>query len=259
MNTSDSTVILPKNDTSVKVVGKKRSVIKIELTQRYHINDLNILEAGLDEVARGCFFGPVYAGAVILDPKVPLHKWLNDSKKVTRKRRADVRKWIEETALAWSVASVDAVDIDKINIRNASMQAMNKALESLQPQPHFLTIDGDFFNANDRNKDIPFVTIVGGDAKYANIAAASILAKEHHDEYIRKLVELQPDLQEKYDILNNVGYGTPKHRAGLRLHGWNPHHRKTFLRNTLTPEILGTSVKQRPPLLLDTDDEDDAK
>src|SRR5690348_7771215 len=105
---------------------------------------LPVLQAGVDEVARGCLFGPVYAAAVILDPAVPLHKWLNDSKKVTKKRRAVVRDWIEETAIAWSVACVDNDAIDTINIRNAVMQAMNCAISRLKVAPGLLLIDGDY-------------------------------------------------------------------------------------------------------------------
>jgi ribonuclease HII len=202
------------------------------LLPRYQ-NDASIVEAGVDEVARGCLFGPVYAAAVILNPEVPVHHWLNDSKLVTRKRRAVVRKWIEQHALSWSVASVDNDQIDKINIRRAAMLAMNTAVTSLKMRPGVLLIDGDYFNPESSIQDINYVTIVGGDAKYASIAAASILAKEHHDEYIRNMTEKEPELHMKYDVRNNVGYHTKKHASGLREHGISIFHRKTFLRKLL--------------------------
>ena len=204
-----------------------------------------ILEAGVDEVARGCLFGPVYAGAVILNPDVPLHKWLNDSKRVSKKRRAVVREWIEETALAWGVAFVDNDDIDRINIRNAAMEAMNLAIEKLKIKPTFLLVDGNYFQPGLYSKNIPFLTVIAGDAKYGNIAAASILAKEHHDEHIQRMILQDATLHEKYDIGKNVGYGTAKHIAGLKTNGSTRLHRQSFLKRILPVKVD----------LLDSDDE----
>lgn len=219
------------------------------LLERYNM-DNDLLEAGVDEVARGCLFGPVYAAAVILNPNEPLHKWLNDSKKVTKKRRAIVREWVEETALSWAVASVSNVDIDRMNIRNASMEAMNLAIAKLNVKPQLLLVDGNYFTSTHTiNDDIPYVTVIEGDAKYGSIAAAAILAKEHHDEYIRKLVEMNPELHTRYDIGSNVGYyGRTKHRDGLQTYGCTEYHRRTFLKRILPsampPQVLDDILKE---------------
>jgi ribonuclease HII len=226
------------------------------------------IEAGVDEVARGCLFGPVFAAAVILSPDVPLHKWLNDSKKVTKKRRAEVRKWVEEKALAWSVAHVDNTVIDKINIRKSSLLAMELAVRHLKMEPEFLVVDGNYFHGTESFKDldchvdnieeekkivnIPHVTVVGGDAIYASIAAASIIAKEHHDEYIREMVRVDNSLQEKYDLEKNVGYGTPRHIKGLVTHGPCSFHRTSFLKRILAETIYHID----PPRLLYRDEDD---
>jgi|SRR6478609_3577526 len=234
----------------IKVARKKREKReKPVLLDKIGKKDL---QAGVDEVARGCLFGPVYAAAVILNPNEPLHEWLNDSKKVTKKRRAVVRQWIEKTAVAWAVASVQNDVIDEINIRNAAMKAMNVAIDNLTTRPNFLLIDGDYFEAQESISDIPFVTIVQGDAKYANIAAASILAKEHHDQFIREMISKDPDLHIQYDVGNNVGYGTKRHIEGLKTHGASIHHRKSFLKRILPK--TNTALKL---LFEDSDEEDD--
>ena len=231
--------------------------------------------AGLDEVARGCLFGPVYAAAVILDPNIPVHEWLNDSKKVTKKRRAVVRQWIEENAVAWSVASCSNEIIDKINIRNAAYLAMEKALRNLKQVPEHIMVDGDYFPPlksfgkydDEWESDIPkeisdlpatCTTVVGGDAIYACIAAASILAKEHHDEFIRKLIADDPSLEEKFHLSSNVGYGTAKHIAGIKEFSPSLLHRQSFLGKILNrPKPL--SNRKRILFLNDksSSDEDD--
>lgn len=205
-------------------------------------SNLYAREAGVDEVARGCLFGPVYAAAVILNPSVPLHEWLNDSKLVTPKRRAVVREWIETTALAWSVASVSNVDIDQRGIGVATMEAMNSAISSLTLRPDVLLVDGPYFSAERALQEIHHVTIVGGDGKYASIAAASILAKEHHDEFIRKMIIGSPELHERYDVGNNVGYHSKRHAEGLRKHGVSKYHRLSFLTKLLPPATPYASI-----------------
>lgn len=224
------------------------------------------VEAGVDEVARGPLFGPVYAAAVVLNKEEPLHKYLNDSKKVTKKRRKEVRDWIEKTAIAYGVASVSSAVIDKINIRNAAQLAMELAIRELSSKvrPTRILVDGDYFagtNAfgkydillqNETNKEnftlpplvtgdeegngIEHHTVVGGDAIFANIAAASILAKEYHDDYIKAMVLADPTLHERYEINSNMGYGTAKHISGLKQHGATEHHRRTFLTRILPQE-----------------------
>lgn len=244
-------VALPEITTVHPKVRARRT---IQLATRYKVDE-HLLEAGVDEVARGCLFGPVYAGAVILNPDIPVHPWLNDSKRVTKLRRAQVRKWIEETAIAWSVGHVHARTIDRINIRNAAMMAMNDAIEKLKIRPDLLLVDGDYFLPSAGNRGIAHVTIVAGDAKYANIAAASILAKEHHDEYIRKMIADDESLNDKYELGKNVGYGTKKHIDGLRQHGKHDHHRVSFLGRILTREALGL---KKLDLFTDTSDEEEA-
>ena len=191
------------------------------------------IEAGVDECARGVGFGRVYAGAVILDPSIELHPWLNDSKKVTPKRRKVVKEWIQDTALAYAVGYEEAEEVDRVNIRNATIQSMNKALTALKVKPNLAVIDGDSFH---KIGDEPYEwqTVTKGDATYAHIAAASILAKECHDEWIRELIEHDPTLHEKYGLYTNVGYLTAKHIAGLKTHGLHPLHRKTFMK-CITP------------------------
>ena len=221
-------------------------------------NETSVLcnfQAGVDEVARGPLFGPVFAAAVILNPDVDIHPWLNDSKKVTKKRRHVVKQWIEETAIAFGVAYITNDIIDQINIRNAAYLAMELAIKKMcrKQIPNLLLIDGDYFpgtknfgkyndylNLNEETLDketlasINHVCIVGGDAKYANIAAASILAKECHDEYIRDLLEKHPELQIKYGLETNMGYGTKNHILAIQEYGPTSFHRMTFLKRILS-------------------------
>ncbi|MFZ4263521.1 ribonuclease HII [Sphingobacterium sp. HJSM2_6] len=178
------------------------------------------IEAGCDEAGRGCLAGPVFAAAVIF-PKDYYNPVLNDSKKLSEKKRMLLRPIIEQEALAFAVASVSAEEIDRINIHKASYLAMHKALDLLSISPEYLIIDG--------NKFIPYQTkpyscIVKGDGKYLSIAAASILAKTYRDDYMHGIAKDYPD----YDWFNNKGYPTIKHRQAVLNLGITPHHRKTF-------------------------------
>jgi len=178
------------------------------------------LEAGVDEVGRGCFAGPVYAAAVIL-PKSFYHPLLNDSKELTKEERNLLRPFIEEQCCAFAVASVTNVEIDRINILQASFKAMHLALNKLQMQPELLLVDGNRFK---RYKTLPHQCVVKGDGMYASIAAASVLAKTYRDEYME-------NLHEKYQMYSwnkNKGYGTREHRAAIGIHGLCRYHRKSF-------------------------------
>lgn len=181
---------------------------------------LELLEAGCDEAGRGCLAGPVYAAAVILPPDFAAGE-LNDSKKLTHKQRETLRSLIEKEAVAWAVAAVDNLEIDRINILNASFLAMHRAIEKLHIQPRYLSIDGNRFKAY---RDIPHSCIVKGDGKYLNIAAASVLAKTHRDEYMDKIAGEHP----VYQWAQNKGYPTKTHRSAALTHGLTPYHRKTF-------------------------------
>ena len=179
-----------------------------------------IPEAGCDEAGRGCLAGPVFAAAVILPTnfKNPL---LNDSKQLSEKNRYQLRKIIEKEALAWAVASCSPEEIDQINILNASILAMHRAIEKLLIIPEHLIIDGNRFK---KYKDIPHVTIVKGDGKYLSIAAASILAKTYRDDYMLNLHQEYPD----YAWDRNKGYPTKAHRAAIAEKGITPYHRKSY-------------------------------
>jgi ribonuclease HII len=178
------------------------------------------IEAGCDEAGRGCLAGPVFAAAVIL-PEGFTNELLNDSKKLNEKNRNLLREIVEREALAWAVGVVDNVEIDEINILNASFLAMHRAVDKLDCKPEHLIIDGNRFK---KYKDIPHECIVKGDGKYMSIAAASILAKTHRDEYMLKIAEEYP----VYDWPSNKAYPTKKHREAIRMHGICPYHRKTF-------------------------------
>jgi len=191
------------------------------------------LEAGIDEVGRGCLFGDVYCCAVIWPTELiePPPVEIRDSKKLTRRQREQLRDYIQETAIDYSVASVDAQTIDEINILQATMKCMHKAVDGLQIQPELLLIDGNHFNIyrTGVNGDIiPHQTVIEGDSEYQSIACASILAKVARDEYIAELCERYPEFDEKYGLLSNMGYGTAKHLSGLSEYGLTPYHRRTF-------------------------------
>lgn len=179
-----------------------------------------VLEAGCDEAGRGCLAGPVCAAAVIL-PDGFTHPLLNDSKKLSEARRNELRPIIESEAVAWSVAWASPEEIDTINILNASILAMHRALDALEVRPGAIVVDGNRFKPY---ADIPHQTIVKGDGKLGNIAAASILAKTHRDELMTALAAEYPG----YDWEINKGYPTKAHREAIKRLGLTPMHRKTF-------------------------------
>ncbi len=179
-----------------------------------------LIEAGCDEAGRGCLAGAVFAAAVILPPDFS-HPLLNDSKKMTERNRNLLREIIEREALAWAVVAVEPKRIDEINILNASFEGMTLAVEQLSIRPQLLSIDGNKFWSR---LDIPHNCIVKGDGKYANIAAASVLAKTHRDEYMLRLSEEYP----AYGWDRNKGYPTREHRLAVREHGMSPYHRLSF-------------------------------
>lgn len=189
-------------------------------------------EAGCDEAGRGCLAGPVYAAAVIL-PKDFKNTLLNDSKKLTRKQREQLRIVIETEAVDFSVASYDNVKIDEINILNASILAMHRALDTLQKKFEFILVDGNRFKPY---KHIAHQTIVEGDGKYMSIAAASVLAKTYRDEFM----EQQHPMYPTYDWLNNKGYGTKKHRQAILEQGYTPLHRKSFVLKEMQMNLFRT-------------------
>lgn len=179
-----------------------------------------LIEAGCDEAGRGCLAGSVYAAAVILPPDYQ-NELLNDSKKLTAKKRYALREEIERDAIAWAVGIVTPEEIDKINILNASFLAMHRALDQLSVRPEAVIVDGNRFKPY---QDLPSTTIVKGDGKYLSIAAASILAKTYRDDYMLSLAEEYP----LYDWQSNMGYPTKKHRQAIREHGITPYHRKSY-------------------------------
>ena len=185
----------------------------------------DMIEAGCDEAGRGCLAGSVYAAAVILPPGYQ-NADLNDSKKLTDKKRKALREQIERDAVAWAVGIVTPEEIDKINILNASFLAMHRALDQLKVRPEAVIVDGNRFKPY---KDLPYTTIVKGDGKYLAIAAASILAKTYRDDYMDALAEEYP----QYDWKCNKGYPTKKHRAAIREYGVTPYHRMSY-------NLLGT-------------------
>lgn len=183
----------------------------------------NLTEAGCDEAGRGCLAGSVFAAAVIL-PANYENALLNDSKQLSERKRYELRTIIERDALSWAVGVVTPEEIDTINILNASILAMHRALEQLaqrQPAPEAVIVDGNRFKPY---RDLPYTTIVKGDGKYLSIAAASILAKTYRDDYMNRLAEEYP----QYDWRSNKGYPTRKHREAIRLHGITPYHRKSY-------------------------------
>ena len=180
----------------------------------------NLTEAGCDEAGRGCLAGPVVAAAVIL-PKNFKHNVLNDSKKLTPKQRLELRDEIMKSAIAWSVAFVDNEEIDVMNILRASVKAMHKAIDGLQKEPQFLLIDGNRFYPY---KAINHSTVIRGDSIYFSIAAASVLAKTHRDEYMDKIHNEFPE----YGWNKNKGYPTLFHRAAILKNGITPYHRRSF-------------------------------
>ena len=182
-------------------------------------------EAGCDEAGRGALAGPVYAAAVILKPDF-FHPLLNDSKQLTEKQRYELRPVIEKEAVAWAVAAIDHAEIEKINILNASIKAMQTAIGKLSATPDFILVDGNKFKPY---KDIPHQCIIGGDGKFTAIAAASILAKTYRDDFMVKIDKEYPE----YGWKKNKGYATKTHREAIVKFGISPYHRKTYLGNIL--------------------------
>jgi ribonuclease HII len=180
----------------------------------------DLIEAGCDEVGRGCLAGPVVAAAVIL-PKNYQHELLNDSKQLSKEERQRLQTDIMRDAVAWAIAEVSNEEIDSINILNASFKAMHLALDQLKVRPQFLLIDGNRFKPY---HEIPFECIIKGDGAYLSIAAASVLAKNYRDALMNKLADKYPG----YGWHTNVGYPTEEHRDGIRTLGITPYHRKSF-------------------------------
>lgn len=188
------------------------------ILQPYFYADL--IEAGCDEVGRGCLAGSVFAAAVILPPNYNNGE-LNDSKKLSRKKRNQLRESIMADAVAWAVGEASPQEIDEINILHASFLAMHRALDQLKVRPQAIIVDGNRFKPY---HNIPYTTIIKGDGKYQSIAAASILAKTFRDDYMDKLAIENP----QYDWQSNMGYPTRKHREAIQQYGITPYHRKSF-------------------------------
>ena len=180
----------------------------------------DLIEAGCDEAGRGCLAGSVFAAAVILPPDFH-HPLLNDSKQMSARNRDTLRAIIERESVAWAVAEIPAGRIDEINILNASFECMNTAIRQLSVAPQFIAVDGNRFRTQ---LTLPYACIVKGDGKYADIAAASVLAKTHRDEYMMRLHEEYP----QYGWDRNKGYPTREHRLAIRRYGLTPYHRLSF-------------------------------
>ena len=188
------------------------------------------IEAGCDEAGRGPLAGPVYAAAVIL-PEDFFHPLLDDSKKMTQKARETLREVIEKEAVAWAVEAVSPEEIDKLNILWASVTGMQRAVARLAVRPEFLLIDGNRFRPFE---DIPYGTFVHGDARFASIAAASVLAKTYRDEKMRELALEYP----QYGWDRNMGYPTREHLDAIREHGYSPYHRRSIHPKELEPTLF---------------------
>lgn len=192
-----------------------------------------LIEAGCDEAGRGPLAGPVFVAAVIL-PEGFHHPLLNDSKQMSEKSRDILREVIEKEAIAYAVEEVSAEEIDTINILNASITGMQRAVLRLDPRPEFLLIDGNRFRPFDSYKYTDYATVVKGDGKYAPIAAASVLAKTYRDELMRKIAQEFP----MYGWERNMGYPTPEHIDAIRRYGLTPYHRRSFHVKELEPSLF---------------------
>ena len=199
-------------------------------TQLKNFLNSDLIEAGCDEAGRGPLAGPVFAAAVIL-PADFYHPLLNDSKKMTEKAREQLRPIIEREALAWAVEEVSAEEIDTINILNASIVGMQRAVRRLKMKPEFLLIDGNRFKPFDNYR---YQCVVKGDATFASIAAASVLAKTYRDEHMRRLAQEFP----QYGWEKNMGYPTKEHVEAIIRYGYTPHHRKSFHLKQLEPRLF---------------------
>lgn len=194
-------------------------------------DDKDIIEAGIDEAGRGCLAGRVYTAAVILPDEFPDNTYLqiNDSKQLTAIKREELRRYIEEHAVAFSVEYADTDEIEEKNILHATIAAMHRCVKKLRVEPDNLVVDGNYFKQyTDKNGIIiPYQTVKKGDTKYRNIAAASILAKVYHDEHVIEMLEKNPDC-EKYGWRKNMCYATKQHRDAIAVHGITEFHRKSF-------------------------------
>jgi len=193
--------------------------------KKSYFNIPNIIEVGLDEAGRGPLIGRVYA-AVVNFNNTEVNVDVKDSKKLSPKKRAIVLKWIQENVDEWAVGWAEPKEIDEINILEATKLAMTRAIDNLEYKPTHLVIDG--IGWEKKFPDYTVQSVVKGDSLYYSIAAASIIAKEYHDTYIKELCENNPELNKKYDLLNNMGYGTKKHIEGIKKFGLSDFHRKTF-------------------------------
>tara|TARA_B110000208_G_scaffold189313_1_gene250616 strand:- start:739 stop:1350 length:612 start_codon:yes stop_codon:yes gene_type:complete len=189
------------------------------------------IEVGIDEAGRGCLMGRVYTGAVILPKDFLTDEYLDirDSKKLSIKNRERLRNYIETHSLSWAVDYADVEEIDKYNILNATLRSMHRAIDKLKVTPEHIAVDGNRFILYTDSEDdiIPHTLVKGGDNKYRNIAAASILAKTHHDEWIKSIIKEDPQL-DKYGWSTNMGYGTKKHMNGIKKYGITKFHRLSF-------------------------------
>ena len=219
-----------KGSTIVTMKMSTRARKPLKKLKRYYGNDTTEIQVGLDEAGRGSFFGPVFTAAVIMDPTQndPEIDMIRDSKKLSRKKRNELRDYIENNAVAFSVQSCSAVIVDEINILQATYKSFHsclKHLHELDVKFDRILVDGENFK--------PFACqihncIPKGDDEYVCIAAASILAKTHHDDYIDNACIADPTLDEKYNLKSNMGYGTKQHRDGIVVHGLSDGHRRTF-------------------------------
>ena len=193
------------------------------------IKDANI-EIGIDEAGRGSLIGRVYAGAVIWGTDTLENNMIKDSKKLSKKKRKIALEWIKTNVKAWGVGYAESDEVDKYNILEATKIAMDRAIinlrEKIENKEYNLIIDGSGWDNKFSNYKV--TSIVNGDNQYFSIAAASIIAKEYHDEHIKELCEEHPDYNDKYNLVKNMGYGTKAHLDGIDMHGITEHHRKTY-------------------------------
>jgi ribonuclease HII len=187
-----------------------------------------MFSAGVDEAGRGSFLGDVFAGCVIWDDDID-HKWLNDSKKLTAIQRFHMRDFIIENCIAWGVGHCDSKYVDQHGIVKATMKSMHESIENMNVRVDHLYIDGNYYEPN-ANDDTVFTCVVKGDTLYKSISAASILAKTFHDDHIKEICDKNPQMDERYGLLSNMGYGTKKHIEGLQKFGSVDFHRKLFIK-----------------------------
>jgi ribonuclease HII len=209
------------------------------------------VEAGVDEAGRGTLFGPVFAAAVVWNPHLEAQldceqdkkflQRIRDSKKLSRRARAELKPWIEAHALAYGVGSADAERVDRINVLQATQEAMHQALDQIPFDVDLIVVDGTYFRTylNPSGNFVPHACVVDADAKCVSVAAASILAKEYHDAWIQNILEQSPNLK-RYGLERNMGYGTSEHLAALARYGMSPFHRVTFRSKATTTTTTTT-------------------